>query len=649
MSETTGYRSDIDGLRALAVIAIVLFHARVPGFGGGFVGVDVFYVISGFLITRIIDSDILDRRFSIADFYERRALRILPAFFAMLAVVLLLGFVVLTPPDLRSLGKSTIGAAIFGSNVVFFNEAGYFNTASNLKPLLHTWSLGVEEQFYILFPLILIILRRSGRRPTVIGVAAIGLSSFVLGLTTTDRWPVFAFFMFPARAWELTIGALIALGVPPMGAPRAVREFGAAAGLALTLYSIFAFNNFTPFPGLAALVPLVGSGLLIWGGQGTLTGGLFSWRPLRAIGLISYSLYLWHWPVVVFWEYLSLHNLRGWESIGAISLAAALASISTYWLERPFRRGVIGRPTLFLGAFVMSAAAVVIGGALVALHGLPQRNEIASRFGVAAGTERAAFMASPCLVQEYGSARLDACTFNADGPGPMTVLWGDSHAAQYAAALHAMFDPARRPWIEMTKSGCPPIPTPSLFPRDRLRSGCPAFDAAAFKVAEATPSGSTIVIAARWDSVIDGELAFAADTVRPGQAASDAAAIADLRRTLWTLTATGHRVIVLGQVPIPPQDVEACLARAVFDHRPWAGCGAFGPEEIKAARSIDERTWRFVSSAVEGIPGVATARPWSRMCGSGLCQMVGPEGALYLDATHLSMAGAKRVLSGLPL
>lgn len=647
MAREKNYQPEIDGLRALAVGPIVLFHARVAGFSGGYVGVDIFYVISGFLITSIIAPEIVGQRFSLADFYERRIRRIFPAFFAMLAVVCILGAIVLTPTDLRAMGKSVMGAAVFAPNVVFWTEAGYFAGASDFKPLLHTWSLGVEEQFYLFFPFTLWLLRRLDRRLMIAGVAAIGLASFALGYVATDKWPVFAFFMIPARAWELMLGALVALGAFPSITNRPVREGLALIGLAATLWAIFGLTGQTPFPGVAALLPVVGSALMIYAAQGTAVGAALSLRPLRQIGLISYSLYLWHWPVVVFWEYLTLHHLTGWEPVGAIGLAVLLATASTYLLEQPFRRpgGVVGHRALFLGALVISLVAFAVGAAMFVSRGAPFRNREAARFGVAALTQRVNLIASPCLAMDAVASVSRACRWGAAAQDkPELILWGDSHGAQLATAIHAAADQRGLPWRQMTKSGCPPIPTPELFPRDSLRLKCPAFDRDALDQAERAPPGSLVLLVARWDAVLSGELRFAPAGPRPDLNRSLSTAQLELRSTIQTLTAKGLQVVVVAQTPVPPQDLPDCLTRARFDHLNPSVCGAFLPEETERAAKVERATLAFLTGATAGLDHVVMVRPWPDLCDAQGGHMVGAEGPLYLDATHLSQAGATRIL-----
>ncbi|RMH46375.1 MAG: acyltransferase [Alphaproteobacteria bacterium] len=254
----TTYRADIDGLRALAVLPVVLFHAGVPGFSGGYVGVDVFFVISGYLITGILAAETSAGRLSILGFYERRVRRILPALIAVCAVTAAAALAVMMPQDLREFGRSLAGAMLFFSNFVFAAGAGYFDAPAETKPLLHTWSLSIEEQFYLIFPWVMLWLRGRWRRPVLLALLGASLAASIAGVRFD---PENAFFMPHLRAWELLLGGLIALGWPP-AAPRLAPALG-LAGLALVLGPVFLYDRATPFPGLAALAPCIGAGLVI--------------------------------------------------------------------------------------------------------------------------------------------------------------------------------------------------------------------------------------------------------------------------------------------------------------------------------------------------------------------------------------------------
>jgi len=359
----THYRREIDGLRALAVVPVILFHAGLPGFRGGYVGVDVFFVISGYLITSLLLSELAAGTFSLARFYERRARRLLPALFTVMAFCIPAAWLWLLPPDIKDLSESLAYVSIFASNILFSRQSGYFDTAAELKPLLHTWSLGVEEQFYLLFPLVLLLLWRVARPGIAAVVAALGVFSLYQSMTRVHDTA--AVYLLTTRGWELAIGALIALpaGSTALSARRPVRELMAAAGAAMVLYAVFVFTEETPFPGAAALIPTVGTTLiLLCGAPDTAIGRILASRPLVAVGLISYSAYLWHQPLLAFARQARPEGLATW-SLAAISvLSLGVAYGSWRFVEQPFRRpGVVSRRQVLGLALTGSLAFAVLG------------------------------------------------------------------------------------------------------------------------------------------------------------------------------------------------------------------------------------------------------------------------------------------------
>lgn len=335
------YRREIDGLRAIAVVPVVLFHAGFEVFSGGFVGVDVFFVISGYLITNIIIDEMNEGKFCLLDFYERRARRILPALFVVVLCCIPFAWFLLLPSDMRDFSQSLVAVATFSSNILFWRESGYFDTASELKPLLHTWSLAVEEQFYILFPLILMVAWRLGKRAIVSTLAA----AFVISLATA-HWgaynkPDATFYLLHTRAWELLIGSFAAFYSQhrSLGTAAWVNNALSTVGLAAILYGVFAFDDVTPFPSLYALIPTVGTVLIIlFAVRGTAVHQLLSMREFAGVGLISYSLYLWHQPVFAFWRHYNFYEPSHLQ-MAIISLACLPLAYLTYRLvEVPFRK-----------------------------------------------------------------------------------------------------------------------------------------------------------------------------------------------------------------------------------------------------------------------------------------------------------------------
>ncbi|HEY8581046.1 MAG TPA: acyltransferase, partial [Beijerinckiaceae bacterium] len=327
------YRPDIDGLRAIAVLAVVIFHARLGVLPGGFVGVDVFFVISGYLIASIILKEEAEGRFSLARFYERRIRRIFPALFVVVAASAALGALVLTPIDYVAFGRSAVAALAFYSNIYFNRQAGYFAPDAETQPLLHTWSLGVEEQFYVVAPFVLLALqRRAGRwrGPIFAALFAASLGVSAWGVEREAQW---AFYLPHARAFELMCGVALAMGLVPAVRDRNMREALAALGMALILGPILLFSAATPFPGFAALAPALGTALLIHTStpdDRTQIGAVLARRPMVFVGKISYSFYLWHWPLLAFGEYHWGAALTAPGRAALLVGAAGLAALSTW-------------------------------------------------------------------------------------------------------------------------------------------------------------------------------------------------------------------------------------------------------------------------------------------------------------------------------
>ena len=313
------YRRDIDGLRAIAILPVLLFHAHVPGFSGGYVGVDIFFVISGFLITGIIAREVDEQRFSLVHFYERRFRRIMPALSLMILAVLAAACWLYLPGDIEGVPKSALAATLFASNLWFFTDTGYFAGGADVKPLLHTWSLAVEEQFYIGFPILLMLVARFAARWRGLIVGAIAAISLALAIALQRDTSGFTFYLLPTRAWELFAGALLALGAIPAARARWLREALAWSGLLSVAFAVIFYTRETVFPGITALPPVLGAALLLHSAPGTSVGRLLSMPLFVGVGLISYSLYLWHWPLIVFTEYATDAALTGSTAIAVVT------------------------------------------------------------------------------------------------------------------------------------------------------------------------------------------------------------------------------------------------------------------------------------------------------------------------------------------
>jgi peptidoglycan/LPS O-acetylase OafA/YrhL len=370
------YRPEIDGLRALAVIPVILFHVGYTAFSGGYVGVDIFFVISGYLITSIIIGDLEKGQFSIARFYERRARRILPALFVVLVVTSVMAWFVLAQRDFLEYGRSVAAVSAFASNILFISESNYFATAAELKPLLHTWSLAVEEQFYIFFPLLLMVLWRFGWRVVLVVVLIVFAISFGLAYLGVRKMPTAAFFMLPTRAWELMIGSLCAFWLHrarPLADGRLADLLG-LVGIAMIVVSVALYTPQTPFPSTYALLPCGGAALIILFAHPTgWAGRLLSHRVPLGIGLISYSAYLWHQPLIVFWRYTTF-EMSETDRVVILGLSMGLAYLSWRFIEAPFRDGrFLSRARIFRLSGAALAGLFVFGIGVSLADGVPGR------------------------------------------------------------------------------------------------------------------------------------------------------------------------------------------------------------------------------------------------------------------------------------
>jgi len=366
------YRREIDGLRALAVLPVILFHGGFEWFSGGYVGVDIFFVISGYLITSIILKEKDAGIFTIAGFYERRARRILPALFFVILACLPFAWFWLLPHEFKEFGKSIIAVILFGSNILFWRESDYFATDAELLPLLHTWSLAVEEQFYVVFPLVMILFWALGKRWLVGIISLVALLSLGLAEWGWRYFPEANFYLIPTRAWELMIGALVAFYLYRNKQPTGIiSHLGSITGFALIVASIIFLDRSMPFPSLYALAPTVGAALIvIFATQNTLVYKILSLRLFVAIGLISYSAYLWHQPLFVFARIRSIDEPTMWL-IGLLSIVALmLAYLSWRFVEQPFRnRQRYRRKQIFIGGLVTSLLFIAVGIGLVISDG----------------------------------------------------------------------------------------------------------------------------------------------------------------------------------------------------------------------------------------------------------------------------------------
>ncbi len=363
------YLPRLDGLRALALVAVMLYHAGFETFGGGFVGVDVFFVLSGYLITIVILSDLAQEKFSLLQFYLRRARRLLPALFLVSAISIPLAWLWLPPLPMRDFSQSLVAVPLFASNFLFWTETDYFDTAAELKPLLHTWSLALEGQFYLLFPILLIALYRAQGKFLIFGLSTLGLVSVALAQWVSSISPAMNFYLLPTRIWEFLIGSLAAIYIlkAKHGPPRGHNaEIFGALGLVMVIYSVFTFSAQTPFPSVYALIPTIGTALVIvFSSEETLLGKALATKYLVGAGLVSYSAYLWHYPIFVFARQAGAEpSSLLWASV-LIFFSFSMAYLSWKFIEKPFR----SRSLVPAKRFLKTSSGVAVGLIVLGLLG----------------------------------------------------------------------------------------------------------------------------------------------------------------------------------------------------------------------------------------------------------------------------------------
>ena len=524
------YRLDIDGLRAVAVLPVVLFHTGVGLFGGGYVGVDVFFVISGYLLTGVIAREIEGRTFSIIGFYERRCRRILPALFAMMLAVVVAGGLIFMPDELRDTGASLIGVSTFASNILFWQQIDYFNGAVELKPLLHTWSLAVEEQFYIVIPLLLIVLERVAPRRHRLPILTLTALSFVLSVVLMKAAPDANYYLLPSRAWELLVGAAIALGYVPGIRRRGLASLISALGLAAIIASAMLLTHDSPFPGYNALWPCIGAAAFIHANTGhpTPAGRLLGWKPFVAIGLISYSLYLVHWPMIVFTGYVLLRPPTAIETVVLFAAMIALAFLSWRFVERPFRnRHKVSQRAIFLfsGAGLLLFAGV--GAALFLAKGLPQR--FPGLKAAMVNNETGDTAGPKCFLKDGTTTWGGTDCFLTQAPGkPVVLLWGDSHANHYAQPIRDAQPPLQANILYFASAGCLPV----LHNSGKPRPYCAGNNAEVLNIIKRFHV-STVVLSGYWQYVMD-------KTGMP---------VTDIEATVRQIRAMGLDVRIIGDNP----------------------------------------------------------------------------------------------------
>jgi peptidoglycan/LPS O-acetylase OafA/YrhL len=609
-----GYRRDIDGLRAIAVMPVVIFHIAQSFLPGGYVGVDIFFVISGYLISAHILTDVAEGRFNIARFYERRIRRIFPAYAVLLCFVVLGVLFNFLPVETRDFGKAMIAAVASVTNIFFWATTGYFAVAAEQLPLLHTWSLAVEEQFYLVFPVMIMTIHRWARDWLTASVVVILLLSLTLSIIGAYEWPLATFYLLPTRAWELLLGTALALKLVPPQGRASVRNVCAAIGLLLIVLPMVLYSPATHFPGAAAIPPCLGAALIIHAGESgeSMTSRLLSLRPLVFIGLISYSLYLWHWPLMVFQRTDSLLVVSSSKTVvRSVVLITSLVCATLSWLlvERPTRnRAVLPTAPLMAVSGGLAASLVAAGIIMIAAGGFPGRFSPAAR-AVAAYLDydtHTPFREGRCFLagdQPFSQFDRDACLPNV--PGRKTyLLFGDSHAAALSLGLEHAFPDANV--LQVTAAGCAPL---EMLERTGSEA-CPYVVDLALNLLPNQRKIDAVWLAARWK----------------------AAELPDLLKTIDAFRKEHVLVVLIGPSPEYQSAEPRLLAKVIENHDPElvARLAAIEP------RMLDETMLDF--AAANKIPYISI---YAALCPHDRCiEYAGPGVPLFFDEDHLTAQGS---------
>jgi peptidoglycan/LPS O-acetylase OafA/YrhL len=629
------YRADIDGIRAIAVLAVIIFHINKTILPGGFIGVDIFFVISGYLITLHILRDLNLNRFSIVEFYRRRIKRIVPVMLVVVASVIIASLFIHRPEDTREVAKTSVAALLSVSNVYFwwFQDSSYFAPASNEIPLLHLWSLGVEEQFYIFWPLILMGCYRSlrGKHFFVLFLIVAALS-FSLGQYLYPKFPSFAYYMLPTRVGELLVGALAAYVITKKTGiviPSILVFLASIIGVVFIIASFIFLSEDVVFPGLYAIPPTIGAVLLILSGHygNSWTTQLLTLRPLVFVGLISYSAYLWHWPLLSFARYSGL-VIDFWNGISILILTFTLSTLSYYLVERPTRGYNGSAIKVIIYQYVFPASVLLVLSVLLyKTDGFFMHNN-AEQYKLVAEQDLPAYKydyvcqeweittkeinSADCVVGEITSGKHSS---------PHVLLWGDSNAAHYIGILGAFAQEARFLFRNLAHASCPPVfADPADFVSSNRIDKCRK---SLQKMKQVIDDYKVIIISSDWTSYHSQSENF----------------LPIFFKTVETLREKGKLVILLGKVPHVGSYDRICKEKAISI--PFIKCGSHEKEKMSEGIAImNTRLKNFASTTKE----VEYFDVVDYICNNGLCSSHDSNGEpLYYDPSHLSMPASWKI------
>jgi peptidoglycan/LPS O-acetylase OafA/YrhL len=636
-----GFRPDIEGMRGIAVLLVVMFHCGIPGFNGGFIGVDVFFALSGYLITGLILNEIArNGELSFRNFYARRARRLLPAAGLVVLSTLLLGLLIYSPLELARFAKWAAYTSLYISNFMFVRDASnYFASDVETNPFLHTWSLAVEEQFYLIWPALIaaaLLFMKSRRRLATLLVVLSTISLALCVWLTQHRQP-WAFFSLPPRAWEFGLGGLACMTSAQnlRLRPAWTKVFGWAGLIAVLAGGCF-YSPQTKFPGIAALLPVMGTlATLVAGtsGSSSALSALLGSRILQTLGRLSYSWYLWHWPILLMAS-VRFPDITWRGKLVAAALALLLAQTTFVLLERPIRISsfLIARPVLSLGLILLTAATGIMGSR--AVTGYAQRSLAAGEqalFWAAANDTRPLFDGH-CVVPA-GVADVTLCEYGDRQSRPAAVLFGDSHAEHWFPALELIANQKRWHLFTVLKASCPAARV-QVYSASLKRQDVECWswrEAALQRIVQLHP---TVVVLSEKDGLV-------ANHAHPARSGSHVVSAAEweegLRSTITYLDSHGVRTLVIADVPREGFDVPICLSRAAA-HR-WATQDCVLTREA----ALNEDARQAESAALRGLKSARLVDFADKLCTDSICQSVIDGQVVFRDSNHLTSTYARKL------
>lgn len=621
------YRREIDGLRAVAVIPVILFHAGFAIFSGGYIGVDIFFVISGYLITSIIIKELDQGNFSILRFYERRARRILPALFLVMLFCIPFAWMWMLPSQFKDFSQSIVAVTIFASNILFWRESGYFATASEEKPLLHTWSLAVEEQYYLFFPIFLILVWRFGRNPVFYSIIAISIISLLLSEWGWRNKPNANFYLIPTRAWELLAGSICAF--LQFGKVQKTNNALSAFGLALIVFALFFYDENTPIPSVYTLVPVFGTALIImFGAGGTWVAKLLSLKAFVGIGLISYSAYLWHQPLFAFARIRTIYAPEQWLMLVLTITSLILAYFSWRYIERPFRKRTAA--AAFSSQRAIFTLSGIVGATLITLglYGHISQGNV-YRYNAALVTKleeslKANWLPPRCENIGYESSTINPCVFGPYKSNFVIAVVGDSHAQQLTVAFQKISEKNDFSINLYSKYACSVADIEYFHPAiNRIYSECTIWRDKVFQTLKQQ----------RPDLVVLTNSSI-------GYAVDDTDYLGGLKRTFTRLSEAGLNTIYLQDNPqFQTFNPVKCVAEIFLATGSFQEPGKCALSRETALGSFRKQEFEL-SDSMEHVQSVDLS---DIFCDAEQCYAGGVDGVFMMDSNHLGGLGVAMI------